>query len=187
MIVIKENGVVYLAETAFAATRDGQADAGRLTENMPIGRIAGTRALVGGAGEYSAPDLDRTRYLRLPFPRELTVPSLHAIIPRITDSINKIGNLRKGRIMTDLVFAKGDRAFLFIDGRSFQEVESLETFGWRNVEYRYALGLCADLPPVERIRQANRLMEKYIGAKLFPMILWDTKTLAPRLLEEVEK
>ena len=186
MIIVRENGCVYIAESCFDATNYGQMEFGLKTENMPICRIPGTRALVAATGERWKPDLDRLRYRHLPFPKELSAHGLHKILPTVEEAIDGIGGLQNGAIKSELVFAKGGGGFILTGGKTLKEIESLETLGWKSTEYRYAMTLFSELPVVDRLWAAYKLVQQFSGTKLFPILLWDTKTMIPTILEEDE-
>ena len=46
--------------------------------------------------------------------------------------------------------------------------------------------LFSELPVVDRLWAAYKLVQQYSGTKLFPILLWDTKTMIPTILEEDE-
>ncbi|GEM_PF-5477246 len=187
MIVIKENGRIYIAQSTFIDAPDGQKDAYTMVENMPICRVPGSKTLIAAEGERAKPDMDRIRYKRITFPATLTVPGLHKVLPKIEAAVDELDGLEEGRLQTDLVFAKGDRAFFLHGGTAFKEVESLETIGWREVEFRYAMLLNGDRPILERIIAAYETVGRYAGINLFPVIVWDTATLKPIVVEEETK
>ena len=182
MIILKENGRVYIAESVHLATKIGQSEAGLVEENMPVCRIPGTRALVAATGPHWRIDLDCLQYRTLRFPKTLDVPGLNKLLPEVMRRLDEVGSLKDGTVQSEMVFAKGDRAVLFLNGCALTEVNELETLGWKDGEHRYAMDVSRGLPPVERIRNAFKLMETFAGTILFPVVLWDTGTLKPTVI-----
>lgn len=182
MLVIKENGRVYITESIYYYTSAGGAEQMLVPENMPIFKAVGSRTAI--AGECLSA-LDQIRYVRLPFPKELSQKAMvDKIMPAVDSVLSDLNKDEEDGDVPSFLFAKGDRAFETICGDIVREIGTDEAFGWQNELFRYALACTTGMPLMQRLQSVYKTVGRILGEDLFPFIMTDTASLKIQVIEE---
>lgn len=181
MIILKENNRVYIVETIYPYVEDGRVDQQLVPENMPIFKAKGSKTLIAGT-ELST--LDPLRYVRLPFRKELSQESLlNDISPTVRSIMCDLGRIDEDGEPADLVFAKGDKAFILTENMVC-ELKDGDAIDGPSALFRYALACTKGIPLLKRIQTVFKAVGKAIDANLFPLIMADTASLKIQVINE---
>ena len=182
MIIIKENNRVYVIESVYPLAFDGRADQMLVPENMPIFKAKASRAIIAG---IEPADLDPLRYTRLPFPKTLSQQSMvNNISPRVADILYGLGRDDDDGELSPLVFAKDQNAFMRMSNGDILEIGSYAVIGGKDELHRYLLACTKGIPLEKRIQAVYKALGNIVGSYLFPVLMMDTVSLKPRIIEE---
>lgn len=188
MMVIKENGYVYIATDAWLRLCAGHADAEWYLneENAPLCKIPNddniVAALIGPNASFLC---DLLRYEPDSIRGELTLEKLILeTAPDLRDFLKDCGKLSKtGSMRANIVFAQKDRAFIMTDNFHCSEVEDCEAFGRSENTLNAALYFSKGLPPEERFCACAKTLDEITGSNPFALYAINTQTCKPYLIE----
>ena len=188
MMIIKENGCVYIAQRAWTCILQGHADNEwpLLEENACLWKVPNEDdIIVALEGKNSFFISDLMRYEPDLIRGELTLDKLVLeFIPDLKDILTEYGKLNKKENMkTQIVFAQKDRAFVITGTFNCNEVEEFETVGRFADISSSALYHGKGLASEERFRFSARTLEQITGANEFPLLAINTKTCKPYLIQ----
>ena len=182
MIVIKENNRVYMFQSTYDYGEPSRWDQALIPDNMPIFKAARANVLIGGD---CVSDLEAIRYLRLPFPAELTAPKLtEKVLPIVKSALKALDRLDEDDNVSYMAFAKGDRAFMLTSNFALAEIEKEKAFGWQAERLRYALLATQGEPMIQRVKKIYQTVGKQLSINMFPLIMADSKSFQVKILQE---
>ena len=174
MIVLKHNGVVYVARSSWGISDIESKISGKpIPENVAIWHPSGKRdrlIAMDGIGRFT----DMVRYASV-FPKHLDGKHLFLdTYDKLSGMAARYGLYCKNSLPNDFVFAEGDRAFVLHADGAVYEIEDMHCdsiYGSMLVGLYDKLG--AD-DPRELIREAFRLQEVYSRSVMFPVVMMST-------------
>lgn len=182
MIIIKENGRVYIIDSIYPFTFDGKADQMLVPENVPIFKATGSRAIIAGVEQA---DLDPLRYVRLPFPKTLSQKSMvDKISPKVESILFGLGREDEDDELSPIIFAKDKQAFMRMPNGDILEIGSAEVVGVKDDYIRYFLACTKGMPVKKRVQAVYKALSNITGANLFPLFMMDTVSLKLTFVEE---
>lgn len=185
MLIIKENDRVYVVESTYEISAYGRIEQCMLTENIPMFKAKGSNTIIAADSSIKVDDL---RYVRLPVPKELNLTELkNKTMPRIKDIWRSMGRDDEDGEFPEIVFAQGNRAFLFKYGDVIVEVIDEEAMGMFDTTLRYALKLTRGLPILERLQKVYKSIENLSGEKMFPLFMIDTVSKKVKMVKESKR
>ena len=148
-----------------------------LEENLKMWRPAGHENAIL-AVEGASMTAEVLRYADLAAPNE---PLTHAtliqdLLPSIKERLHERNALNGERMWDQMLIAKKDKAFVVTCNFSLLEVENVAAVGSaRSEDLAYgAARLRCDLPPVERITEIFRTLERAEKYRHFPLVIMNT-------------
>ena len=174
IITLKDRDSVWIAINT-NTTRTHVEDA-LLAENLPIFRAPNTKTGIIAATGSVGSDVDYLRYCNeLALSHPLTRNSiLLKTIPAIKSICQRYEMTANGESVRELVIAKDDRAFIILPSFTCYEIEDFYVTGNGEDIAHGAMLYYKDLPPVERISESFRVLEKTRRNKHFPIVIMNT-------------
>ena len=185
MLILRDNGVVYLSYGVCSSLCSGCADDGWAfhEENAYFWRAPNDDDIIVsavGCGFESS----LFRYDKNLVSGELTEANLlFEVIPRLKKTLSRYGKLRKnGNMNCAFLFAQRERVYKVTTGYACEEVEEYDALGRGGFLALSAFRTSGHLPPEERLAFAETMIARGLGEPLCPQLVINTKTMKPYLL-----
>ena len=180
IIVLKDKNSVWVAGSIECTYNGFHNDDIISEDNLKMWCPIGTKNCVMASTTPGSPLIDVLRYshingLDLPLDNDIVI---NTVAPFIKESYQSCDLLDDGHLWNSFVIAKDDRAFSITPNFTVCEIEDFEMLGYdssKDVAYG-ALEMTHGLPPIERIAETFRVVEKSGDSKHFPIVVMNTKT-----------
>ena len=145
-------------------------------DNVNLWRVSGVENCIMGSVRAGGIDLDRIRYQKhLGLSAPLTMNNLILkVIPKLKKVFEETDMMDGKESWQTFSVAKGDKAFVIRPSFTCCEIEDFDVQGiGEDIAYG-AMTYYKDLPPVERIAQSFRVLERMRRTKHFPVVMMNT-------------
>lgn len=187
MMIIKDNDTAYIAIPTSSFLVSGYLDSEweKLADNFPVWKVPNDDNIIVGV-EGGGLEADIFMYDPDFVRGELTMEKLVLeVVPKIQKRLNRYGKIDKdGSMNCYFYFAQNGKMFGVTRAYDCDEIESYHANGSGSRMALSALSMTEGLPPEERLRFTTRLLEKGSKSNLFPLVVIDTKTCVPYLLDK---
>ena len=179
IIVLKDKDFVWVGVSA-EKSYDGMHINDMIHEdNLNMWSAEGVPNCIVASLHVGGIDLDRLRYANdIGLSDELSQKNMIInVIPKIQDLFYECGMFDGREGWHTLVIAKESKAFVLASNFECTEIEDFDIFGKRDIEdVAYgAMVVHKNLPPIERITETVRTVEKTRATKHFPIVIMNTK------------
>ena len=188
MMIVKENGHIYMAKIALIHLCAGHSDVEWCLneENSNVCRLPNDdNIIVALDGPNASFISDLLRYEPDFIRGEVTIEKLILeVAPALKDFLQDCGKLdKKGSMGADIAIAQKDRAFIITDNFHCNEVEEFDAIGRNENTLNTTLYLSKGLSPEERFCYSAKTLEKLLSYDRLPLIAINTETCKPYFIE----
>ena len=175
-ITLKDKNSVWVAVGAAAVMIESHVDDTIHEDNINIWRVPNVHSCIMSSLSSGGYDLNRIRYQKnLGLSEPLTQRNLLLkVIPKLKQIFEETNMMDGNESWHTFVIAKGDKAFTVHPTFTCCEIEDFDVHGTGEDVAFGAMAYHKDLPPIERIVQSFRDLEKMRRTKHFPVVLMNT-------------
>ena len=177
-IVLKDNKSVWMAVGAAGVAINVHNDDLIHEDNLNLWRVPNVQNGLMSSARAGGIDIDRIRYQRhLGLSEKLTHRNLLLkTVPKLKHIFEECDMMDGKESWQTLLVAKGNKAFVIHPTFTCCEIEDFDVRGNGEDTALGAMMYYKDLPPVERIVQTFRTLEKMKRTKHFPVVIMNTMT-----------
>ena len=175
-ITLKDKNSVWIAVGAAAVMVRSHNDDAIHEDNINIWRVPNVQNCIMASLHAGGNDLNRIRYQKhLGLSAPLSASNLVLkTIPKLKQIFEETDMMDGKESWQTFSVAKGDKAFVIYPSFTCCEVEDFDVRGNGEDIACGAMEYYKDLPPVERITETFRTLEKMRRTKHFPLVLMNT-------------
>ena len=177
-IVLKDNKSVWVSVGAAGVMINSHNDDLIHEDNLNLWRVTNVQNCLMSSVRAGGIDIDRIRYQKhLGLSEPLTQQNLILkTIPKLKQILEECDMMDGKESWQTFLVARGEKAFVIHPTFTCCEIEDFDVFGNGEDTAYGAMMYYKDLPPVERIAQTFRMLEKMRRTKHFPIVLMNTMT-----------
>ena len=175
-ITLKDKNSVWIAVGAGAGMYDVHKDDLFHEDNLNLWRVTGVQNCIMASLRSGGHDLNRISYQKhLGLSAPLTQSNLILkTIPKLKQIFEETGMMDGKESWQTFSVAKGNKAFVILPTFTCCEIEDFDVRGCGEDIAYGAMAYYKDLPPVGRIAESFRTLEKMRRTKHFPVVLMNT-------------
>ena len=175
-ITLKDKDSVWIAVGAAAVMVRSHNDDVIHEDNINLWRVTGVQNCIMSSVSAGGIDLDKIRYQKhLGLSTPLSASNLILkVIPKLKAAFEATDMMDGKESWHTFLVAKGDKAFVIHPTFTCCEVEDFDVRGTGEDIAHGAMEYYKALPPVERIAQSFRVLEKMRRTKHFPIVMMNT-------------
>ena len=177
-ITLKDKNSVWIGVGAAGALICAHTEDALHEDNVNLWRVKDVKNCIMSSVRAGGIDVDRIRYQKhLGLSAPLTANNLILkTVPKLKQIFEETGMMDGKESWQTFSVAKGDKAFVILPTFTCCEIEDFDVRGMGEDIAYGAMMYYKDLPPVERIAQSFRALEKMRRTKHFPLVLMNTMT-----------